>query len=267
MKRFLSVCLLATFALPDLALARDIRLSGSSTIAPVMLEIGKLYEASSPETRIFVETGGSGKGLVDLRKGLVDIAMVSREMTAEEADLQTHTIAYDGIAALVPADNPLSELSDDALRSIFTGEVRNWSELGGPDQPIVVVAKGEGRATSEVFNAYLGLTPDQIKGDLVAAENAQMIKTVSVTPGSIGYVSIGAAQLDIGYGVPVKLIALGKVAPTADHVADGSYGAVRPLNLVTNGSTSADVAGLIAFSQSPEVAEIIRALTFVPVRP
>ncbi len=267
MSRILSVCLLATLALSDLAQARDIRLSGSSTIAPVMLEIGKLFEASHPEIRIFVETGGSGKGLVDLRKGLVDIAMVSREMTEEEADLQSHPIAYDGIAALVPADNPLSDLSDEALRAIFTGRMRNWSELGGPDQPIVVVAKGEGRATSEVFNAYLGLTPDQIKGDLVAAENAQMIKTVSVTLGSIGYVSIGAALLDIGYGVPVKLIPLGEVPPTADHVADGSYGAVRPLNLVTQGSPPADIAELIAFSQSAEVAEIIRALTYVPVRP
>jgi phosphate transport system substrate-binding protein len=265
MKRLLPFCFVAMLALTDIADARDIRLSGSSTVAPVMLEIGKLYETTQPDIRTFVESGGSGKGITDLRKGLVDIAMVSRVMVSGEADLQAHTIGYDGIAVLVHADNPLSTLSDDSLRAIFTGKLRNWSELGGPDNPIVVVAKGEGRATAEVFNGYLGLSPDQIKSDLVAAENAQMIKTVSVTAGSIGYVSIGAAVIDIGAGAPVKLIALGPVPPTIENVAKGSYAAVRPLNLVTKGLMSDDVAALIAFSQSPQVAEIIRTLTYVPL--
>jgi len=265
MKHFCLSLLTAAALLPSEGKARDVRLSGSSTIAPVMSEIGNRFEETRPGVKVFVEAGGSGKGLADLRKGLVDMAMVSREMTPEESDLQAHVIAYDGIALVVTADNPLSSLSDDQVRAIFTGEIRNWSDLGGPDLPVVVVAKGEGRATSEVFNAYLGLTPDQIRGDLVAAENAQMIKTVSVTPGSIGYVSIGAALTDIQFGVPIKLLPLGDVPATAEEVANGTYRAVRPLNLVTLGELSADVKDLIAYSNSPEVADIIVGLTYVPV--
>nr|MDT9191318.1 phosphate ABC transporter substrate-binding protein [Limnospira sp. PMC 894.15] len=81
-------------------------------------------------------------------------------------------------------------------------------------------------------NDFLDLTADQISGDLVAAENAQMIKTVSATAGSIGYVSIGAALVDIEFGVAIELIGLGDIPPTAEAVADGSYEATRPLNLV-----------------------------------
>ncbi|MFW8595525.1 phosphate ABC transporter substrate-binding protein [Cribrihabitans neustonicus] len=242
----------------------DIRLAGSSTIAPVMLEIGKLYEAGEGKARIFVETGGSSKGIADLRRGLTDIAMVSRELKPSEADLTAHVIARDGIAALIHAENPVQEISRADLRAIFTGELTNWSQAGGPDREIIVVSKGEGSATSVVLNTFLGVTADQIQGDLVAAENAQMIKTVSLTPDSIGYVSIGAAMVDIGFGVPVKLIALGDVPATLENVGDGSYKATRPLNLVTTGAEAVELQELVGFSKSEAVGDIIRDLSYTP---
>jgi phosphate transport system substrate-binding protein len=244
--------------------ADDIRVTGSSTIAPLVLEIARSFEAKYPGTRVFVETGGSGKGILDVRRGLADVAMISRAPLPDEIDLVAHTIARDGIALIVSADNPVSALTKEQIRTIFAGEFRNWSVFGGEDRGIVVVAKGEGRATSEVLNDFLGLTADQIRGDVFAAENAQMIKTVSVTPGSIGYVSIGAALMDIEFGVPIKLIGLGDIPPTAEAVADGSYEATRPLDLVTVGEPQGAVLDLIAFSSSPEVASIITSLTFVP---
>ena len=246
------------------ALAEDLRLSGSSTVAPVMLEIGKSYEDAAEGTRVFVETGGSGKGIADLRKGLTDIGMISRPLLDDEDDLIAHTIAKDGIAVLVGADNEVASLTPDQVRAIFTGEVDNWSEVGGADRQIVVVSKGEGSATSEVLNEFLGLTPDQIRGDLVAAENAQMIKTVAASPGSVGYVSIGAALVDMELGVPIRLIGLGDVEPTAENVANGSYKATRPLSLVTLKDPEGAAGELIAFSRSPEVASIITGLTYVP---
>lgn len=251
---------------PGPAKALDIRVTGSSTIAPLVLEFSRGFEDRNPDVRVFVETGGSSKGINDIRRGLADMAMVSRALLPDETDLVAHTIARDGIALVVGADNPVSTLSDDQVRAVFMGEVDNWSALGGDDRAIVVVSKGEGRATSEVFNHFLGLTADQIRGDLVAAENAQMINTVSVTRGSIGYVSIGAALLDIEFGVPIKLIGLGEVPPTAEAVADGRYQATRPLNLVTEGEPGDTLGAFIAFSRSPDVADIVTSLTFVPVR-
>jgi phosphate transport system substrate-binding protein len=129
----------------------------------------------------------------------------------------------------------------------------------------VVVSKGEGSATSVVLNRFLDITADQVKGDLVAAENAQMIKTVSLTPDSIGYVSIGAATLDMSFGVPIKLIALGDMPATLKNVADGSYLATRPLNLVTSDKLLPGMEALIAFSMSEKVGDIIRELSYTPV--
>jgi phosphate transport system substrate-binding protein len=253
---------------PQMAIAEessDLRLTGSSTVAPVMLEIAKLFERQGGKPRVFVETGGSSKGIADLRKGLSQIAMVSRPLKDSEADLTAHVIARDGIAALIHAENQVNEISKEDLRAIFTGEITNWSEVGGADRDIVVVSKGEGSATSVVLNNFLEITADQVRGDLVAAENAQMIKTVSLTPDSIGYVSIGAATVNIEFGVPIKLVPLGEVTATLENVADGSYQATRPLNLVIMGEASPDMIDLIAFSKSEAVGDIIRELSYTPV--
>ncbi|WP_420010477.1 phosphate ABC transporter substrate-binding protein [Tateyamaria sp.] len=262
-----AICLAFTLNAANKASAEErLRLTGSSTVAPVMQEITKMFE-DGRDVRTFVETGGSSKGINDLRKGLSNVAMISRALAESETELTAHTIARDGIAALAHSDVPLDVLSPDQLRAIFTGTVDNWSELGGPDQAVVVISKGEGSATSVVFNTFLGLTADKIEGDIVAAENAQMIKTVSVTPGSIGYVSIGAAIVDIEFGTPIKLLALGDVPATLENVANGSYQATRPLSLVTMGEMSAGVADLIDFSKPAAVSEIITDLSYTPVTP
>ena len=264
LKAALAAIISCAFAVSP-SVAEDIRLTGSSTVAPVMVEIGKLFEENETAHRTFVETGGSSKGIADLRKGLSDIAMISRPLKDNEQDLVGHVIARDGIAALVHADNPITEISVDDLRSVFTGQISNWSELGGADSEIFVVSKGEGSATSVVLNDFLGVTADQIDGDIVAAANAQMIKTLSLTPGGIGYVSIGAAMVNIELGVPIKLIGLGSVPPTPENVANGTYQATRPLNLVTFPDTDDSVDSLIEFSKSEMAAEIIRDLAYTPV--
>jgi len=175
-------------------------LTGSSTVAPLALEIGKRFEQQNPGTRIDVQTGGSSRGINDVRTGLANIGMVSRALKVSETDLTAHTIALDGIGIILHRSNPIEALSDGQIKAIYTGQIRNWHEVGGQDRPITVVNKAEGRSTLELFLQYFTLKSSQIKARVVIGDNQQGIKTVSGNFGAIGYVSIGTAGR--GYQTP-----------------------------------------------------------------
>ncbi len=244
----------------------DLKLSGSSTVAPLMLEVGKKFEKENGSVRVFVESGGSSKGIADLRKGLNDIAMISRDLNPNEQDLAAHVIARDGIAVVVHKNNPVSKLSVEQIRGIFNGTFDNWKQVGGADQKLVVISKAEGRATFVVFNKHLNLKASEIDADLIVGENAQMIKTLSAVKQGIGYVSIGAAQVDIDLGSPMKLISMSDVEPTVENVSNGSYEPTRTLNLITKNKVRPSAKLLISYSRSPAVTDLIGELTFSPAK-
>ena len=121
-------------------------ISGSSTMAPLIAEIGKRFENLHPGTRVDVQTGGSSRGIADTVNGLADIGMVSRALKPQEHALHRTAIAHDGITMILHKDNPVNELSNDQIRSIYSGVITNWKTVGGPDAPITVVNKAEGRS-------------------------------------------------------------------------------------------------------------------------
>ena len=213
-----------------------------------------------------VQTGGSSRGIADVRNAAADLGMASRALTADEQTLETFTIARDGVGIIVHADNPLPALSDAQVRSIFTGEVQRWSELGGRDAPITVVNKAEGRATLEVFRTYFGLSSTEIQAHVVIGHNEQGIKTVAGNPSAIGYVSIGVAETDIGRGVPIRLMPTAGVDATIGTVADGSFPIARPLNLVSNGPPQGLAEQFVSYCLSEGVHDLIEAQRFVPSR-
>ena len=148
-------------------------LTGSSTIAPLALEIGKRFEQQNPGVRVDVQTGGSSRGVNDARTGLAGIGMASRALNESETDLTAHTIAMDGVGIILHRENSIGSLSDDQVRAIYTGQIRNWRDIGGPDRPITVVNKAEGRSTLELFLGYFGLKNSQIKASVVIGDNQQ----------------------------------------------------------------------------------------------
>lgn len=241
-----------------------ITITGSSTVHPLAAEIAKRYEAAHPEVRIDVQTGGSTRGVTDARSGRAQIGMASRALKQDESDLTAVTIASDGIACIVHRDNPVRSLSRDQVVAVFTGAVANWNQVGGPDRPIVVVNKAEGRSTLELFLHHFGLKNEQIKAAAVIGDNAQGIKTVAASPAAIGYVSIGAAQTDAEAGTPIRLLGLGEATPSVAAVAAGTWPIARPLNLVVRGEPTGHVAGLLALARSASVDDLIRDLAFVP---
>lgn len=237
--------------------------TGSSTVAPILGEIAKRYESLHPDVRIDIQTGGSSRGLQDARSGLADIGMVSRALKEQETDLIPFTIAIDGLALIVHADNPIAELTRQQVIDIYVGKIDNWSELTGADEKIVVVSKAEGRSTLELFLEYFDLKSPEIQADIIVGDNEQGIKSVAGNPFSIGYVSIGNAEYDIKNGVPIRMLSLDGVPATRESVAAGRFPIRRELNLVVSKPPEGLSLDFLTFARSAEVREILESFYVV----
>lgn len=249
------------------AQADQLTLAGSSTIQPVAEVLGQQFEQLHPETQINVQGGGSSVGITAPQSGLADMGMVSRALHPEEAQkLVATTFAQDGIALIVHASNPVSDLSRQQVIDIYTGAIANWRTLGWNDTRIVVVNKEEGRATLELFAQYFGLTGTFARDAVIIGPNGQAIATVAGNPQAIAYVSIGSAEVAVEQGTPIKLLALDGVAATSANVKSGAYGLTRPLNFVTVGPPHRLAKAFLDFVFTPTGQRIVAEQEFVPVR-
>lgn len=247
------------------ASAEKLVLTGSSTVAPLALEIGKRFEKLHPGVRIDIQSGGSSRGVADARSGLADVGLVSRALKPAENDLIAHTIAMDGVSIILHRSNPVKALTDEQIKAIYAGKITRWGELGGSDGPITVVNKAEGRSTLELFLHHFSLKNSEIKAHVVIGDNQQGIKTVAGNPGAIGYVSIGSAEFEVAQGTPIKLLPMADVAASVANVRDGHFPLARPLNLVTHGVPNGLAARFIDFARSSAVDDLIKDQFFVPL--
>ena len=240
-------------------------LTGSSTIAPLVMELGRAFEKLHPNVRIDVQTGGSSRGVADARAGLADIGMVSRELKQSESDLLPHAIAYDGIALIINKNNPIKVLSDKQIIAIYQGHIDNWQEVGGPDQVITVVNKAEGRSTLELFLKYFKLNNREIKADIVIGDNQQGVKTVAGNHWAIAYISVGAAEYEEQHGTPIKLLGVGGETASISSIKQGRYPLSRPLNIVTLDEPLGLAKEFIEFAQSSQVLGLVEQQYFIPI--
>ena len=240
-------------------------ITGASTLAPLIAEIGKRFESLYPAVRIDVQSGGSSRGVADARQGLADIGMVSRAMKEDERDLSAFPVARDGVCPILHQENPVQALTDEQVVAIYTGKITNWKAVGGTDAPITVVNKAEGRSTLEVFLHYFKLKNVDVKAQVVIGENEQGVKTVAGNRNAIGYVSIGTAEYDATHGVPIKLLPIGGVAASTESVRKGTFPLSRPLHLVTRTAPSGLAKAFIEYAQSKAVDDLIKQQYFVPL--
>lgn len=240
-------------------------LSGSSTVAPLAGEIGKRFEATYPGARVDVQTGGSSRGIADVRRGTANIGMVSRALASGEEDLIAHPVAMDGIAVILHATNPVNQLSAGQIVDIYLGRITDWSAVGGRRAPITVVNKADGRSTLELFATHFKIEPPAIKADVVIGENLHGVRTVVADPNAIGYVSIGTAEFERANGVAIKLLPLEGVAATMNNVRNGRFPLSRPLNLVTTATRTPIVDAFLKMAVSAEMNDLVQAQYFVPV--
>lgn len=270
----LAVLLFALWGIPTTAIAQatgtnqlsgKLVVTGASTLAPLISEIGKRFESLSPNVRVDVQTGGSSRGVADARQGLADIGMVSRAMKDDEKDLHAFPVARDGVGIILHKDNPVQSLTDEQVIAIYTGKITNWKDVGGKDASITVVNKAEGRSTLEVFLHYFKLKNTDVKAQVVIGDNEQGVKTVAGTRHAIGYVSIGTAEYDESQGVPTKLLPTGGVSASTETVRNGTFPISRPLHIVTRTQPAGLTKAFIDYAQSKAVHDIITQQYFVPL--
>ncbi len=239
-------------------------LTGSSTMAPLVSEIGRRFSAIHPGVCIEVQTGGSGRGVSDAREGKADIGMVSRTLAESSGALYGFPIARDGVAVIVHRDNPVQALSDRQLTDIFTGKVTNWKRVGGRDVPIQVLAGEANRASSELLVHYLGIRYEDIHPQRLVGDNALRIKAIAETPGAVVYVSVGEAERKAKAGVPIKLLPVAGIEATSQNVRQGSFPISRPLTLVTRGLPKGLAKTFVEFSLSSQVTDLVVTYDFIP---
>lgn len=259
----LSLCFLIQACSPSVPESTKLLLTGSSTVAPLMTAIAERYQITHPDVVIEVQTGGSNKGVEDVRTGANDIGMASRALKPEEQDLTAFTVAQDGIALVVHQSNRIQTITPQQAVDIYTGNLSNWKTLGGDDSSITVLNKTANHATLELFAKHFKLEPESIVADRLVGDNTEMIETILENPSAIGYVSIGAAEYKIVNGIPLKMMSLEGVPATVQSVSKGIFPLSRPLNLITKEEPAGVKKEFIDFARSPAVEDIVQAQAFV----
>ncbi len=243
---------------------RNLVLTGSGGMAPLLLEMGKRFEASHPDVRVDVQRGGSARGVKDTRQGLADIGMVARDLKPDETSLHATPIARDGMCIIVHQTNAVRTLTDEQIVRMYTRSVANWMQVGGPDLSITLVHMEDGKALLELFLDHFKLKSTQVRADALVADSEQAIRAVTGRPGAIAYVSCGQMEAS-GNSTPVRSLPFGGKMPTTEQIRDGTYPLSRPLNLVTRDAADGLAKEFIDFARSNNVIDLIQKYHFVPL--
>mgnify|MGYP001574027950 CR=1 FL=1 len=239
-------------------------ITGSSTIGPLMREIGRRFRVLHPGLVIEVETGGSNRGIKDVMQGKADIGMASRALTKEESGLFGFAIGRDGVCLVVHKSNSVDKLTNRQVADIYTGKITNWSKVGGRDAPVVVINAKVGYSSVAYFARFFGIEYADIKAQMVLGDNLERVKAIGENPNGLAYLSVGAAQRQAETGAPIKLLPVEGVAATQRNIRSGNFPISRPLLLVTKQAPTGIAKEFINFSLSSSVTDLITQHDFVP---
>ena len=264
MKKMLTMMMTVILALALLAgcgkTTGSVTTDGSTSMEKVIGALGEAFQNDTGISFTYNPTG-SGSGIKAVQEGRCDIGLSSRDLKAEEkeAGLSGTVLAYDGIAIIVHPENPVSDLSLETIAKIYTGEITNWSEVGGNDVEIVLIGREAGSGTRDGFESITDTEGAcQYRQELTST--GDVITTVSQNPGAIGYASVASVK------DTVKAVTVDGVAPTEATIKDGSYVVQRPFVLVTKTGVELSDAAFKFFTYitSADANEIIAAAGVVP---
>lgn len=241
-------------------LSGTVNTNGSTSMESVMGYLTEGFKEVQPGITVNYTGSGSGAGVTGAQDGTCDIGLASRDLKDDETGVKQITVAKDGIAIIVNPQNPVADLSVEQIAALATGEITNWSEVGGNDGEVVFIGREAGSGTRDGFESITG-TEDACKYQNELTSTGEVIANVASNPNAIGYASLSAVD------DTVKAITVGGVAPTEETVLDGSYAIQRNFNFIVNESTELSDAAqaFIDWATSAEAADLIASAGAVPV--
>ena len=247
----------------------NITINGSTTVFPIAQKEAEVYMNKYLNVNISVEGTGSGNGIAALIDGTTDIADSSREIKQGEIDKAKANgvnpyeipIALDALSVVVNPQNPVNALTPDQVKKIYVGEITNWKDVGGPDMPIVVVARDTSSGTYEAFiELVLGKGVNITDKAIVQASNQTVKNTVALAKGAIGYIGLGYVDSS------VKAVSYDGVFSSKESAMNRTYKLSRHLYMYTNGQPTGAVKDFIDFILSTDGQNIVEEVGFIRMK-
>lgn len=270
MNKLTSLLLPALLTLTVTASAEKLVIKGSDTLgAKLVPQLAEAYKAKNPGTTFEIAAEGSTTGIAAVIDGSAQVGMSSRhakpteESTAKAKGvaLQPTTVAYDGIAIIVNSANPISNLTKKQVEQIFTGDVTDWSAVGGKPGKISIYTRNTSSGTYSDFKELAMKKRDYAASSQKMAGNEQIAAEVAKNPAGIGYVGLAYTKAP-----GVKVATVDKVGPTDAAIRDKSYAYSRPTFYYTNGAPAGEAKNFVEFTVGEEGQKIAKDVGFVTVK-
>ncbi|MDH3454460.1 MAG: phosphate ABC transporter substrate-binding protein, partial [Desulfuromonadales bacterium] len=256
---------------------RYLSIKGSDTMVHLVSEWAEAFMKKVPTADLSVTGGGSGTGIAALINNTTDICAASRSIQEKELTLAAQQnihpvefkVAMDGIVLVVNPANPINQLTLEQVKKIFTGTVNNWKQVGGPDQPILVLSRESSSGTFVFFQEHVLDKQDYNRNVRSLPGTSAMIQNIATDIWTIGYVGLGYAQQA---AEKVKTLAIaaapGKAAvlPSEATINSGDYAIARPLFLYTGRAPTGLTREFLDFALSTQGQDIVRRAGYVPLQ-
>lgn len=243
-------------------LSGSVSTNGSTSMEKVIGILSEQFMAENPGVSVTYDPTGSGTGIEAASNGSADIGLSSRALKDEEASagLEGTTVALDGIAIIVNAENPVEDMSVEQIAQLFTGEA-DWSLVGGEGE-VACIGREAGSGTRDGFESITGTEDTCVLSQELTSTGA-VIEAVKSNPAAIGYASLSAVEGQEG----IKMVTVDGVACSEETVQDGTYKIQRPFVMVTNSANelSEPAQAFMDFALSDEADDLIRDAGAVPM--
>jgi phosphate transport system substrate-binding protein len=249
--------------------AEQIVLDGSSGMLPLAKALAAAYQQRSSDPQVEIGQGiGTGVRLRALAEGKIQIALASHGIKPEDVqkgNLKIIEVAKGAIVFAVNASVPITNITESQVCDAYSGKIRNWQGLGGPDNPVAVLTRPPTEVDPEVIRAKIGCFKElkEIETAKVMARGGDMAKALAETPYALGMTSMTVVEQSAG---KVRALTLNGTAPTAENVKSGRYFLTRDFLFVIKAEPTSSVKRFLDFVLSPEGDRVIQANGAVPLR-